>query len=76
MVSEWRSVTAESLNVGSVICLIKPAKLYMCMLRKHYRLNEDRCMALGVCSHGSIRLSHLGNVYKNWITTTLPGGCI
>ena len=31
VVSEWRSVIAVSLNVGSDVRLIKPAKLYMCM---------------------------------------------
>ena len=31
VVSEWRSVTAVSLNVGGGVRFIKPAKLYMCM---------------------------------------------
>ena len=47
-----------SLNVGCGIRLIKPAKLYMCM-QKH---DEDGPMAPGVHSHGSVPLSHSGNV--------------
>ena len=43
---------AVSLNVGSGVHLIKPSKLYMCT-HKHYKHNEDRCMALGVHGHGS-----------------------
>ena len=46
-------------HVGDGVCLIKPAKLYLCT-QKHYKHNEDRCTALDVCGHGS--LSHLGNV--------------
>ena len=29
---------------------------------KHYKHNEDRRMALGVCGNGSVRPSHSGNV--------------
>ena len=29
---------------------------------KHYKHNEDQCMAPGVCSSGSVLLSHSGNV--------------
>ena len=60
MVSEWRSVIAVSLNVGSGICLIKPAKLYMCV--QNTTNNEDGGTVPGVCSNGSVRLSHSGNV--------------
>ena len=31
---------------------------------KHYKHNEDRRMVLGVCGHGSLPLSHSGNVVK------------
>ena len=52
---------AVSLNNGGGICLIKPAKLYMCG-QKHYKHNKDECMATDVPGHDSILLSHLGNV--------------
>ena len=29
---------------------------------KHYKHNEDRCTAPGVCGNGSVPLSHSGNV--------------
>ena len=60
MVSEWRSVIAVSLNVGGGICLIKPAKLCMCM-QKHYKQDEDGRRAPGVCCNGAA-LSHSENV--------------
>ena len=41
--------------------LIKPAKLYMCT-QKHYKHNEDGRTAPGVRGHGSVPLSHSGNV--------------
>ena len=60
---------AVSLNVGGGVHLIKPAKLYMCM-QKHYKHNEDRQMASGVCGNGSVPLSHFGNVVtRNGIYT-------
>ena len=62
VVSEWRSVLAVSLNVGGGVHLIKPAKLCMCM-QKHYKHNEDRRTAPGVCGNGSVPLSHSGNVF-------------
>ena len=31
---------------------------------KHYKHNEDRCMAPGVCGNGSVPLSHSGNVIE------------
>ena len=49
------------MNVGGGICLIKPAKLYMCM-QTHYKHNEDGHTAPGVRGHGSLPLSHSGNV--------------
>ena len=52
---------AESLNVGGGVHLIQPAKLCMCM-QKHYKHNEDRRTAPGVCGNGSVLLSHSGNV--------------
>ena len=47
VVSEWRSVITVSLNVGSGICLIKPAKLYMCMQNTTNTMRTDarrRCV--------------------------------
>ena len=61
VVSEWRSVIAVSLNVGGGVRLIKPAQLYMCT-QKHFKHNEDRHTAPGVCGNGSVPLSHSGNV--------------
>ena len=52
---------AASLNVGGGVRLIKPAKLYM-TTQKHYKHNEDGRMTPGVRSHGSVSLSHSGNV--------------
>ena len=60
-VSEWRSVIAVSLNVGSSIRLIKLAKVYMCA-HKHYKYDKDGRTAPGVRGHGSLTLSHSGNV--------------
>ena len=56
VVSEWRSVTAVSLNVGSGVRLIKPAKLYMCT-QTYYKHDEDGRTAPGVSGHGSVPLS-------------------
>ena len=50
-----------SLNVGGGVRLIKPAKFYMCT-QIHYKLDEDGRTAPGVGGHGSVRLSHSGNV--------------
>ena len=62
VVSEWRLGIAVSLNVGSGIHLIKPAKVYMCM-QTPYKHDKDGCMAPGVRGHGSVpTLSHSGNV--------------
>ena len=52
VVSEWRSVIAVSLNVGGGVCLIKPAKLYMCMQR-HYK-HRGRTHGPG-CVHPKFR---------------------
>ena len=60
VVPEWRSVIAVSLNVGSGVCLIKPAKLYMCT---HLKYNEDGHTVPVVRGHGSIPLSHSENVF-------------
>ena len=56
---KWQSVIAVSLNVGSGIRLIKPAKVYMCT-QTHYKHNEDGHTAPGVCGLGSTPLSHSG----------------
>ena len=53
-------MTAVSLNVGSSVRLIKPAKLYMCMHKNYYN-NKDGRIALGVHGFDSVPLSHLGN---------------
>ena len=58
MLSEWRSVIAVSLSVGSGVRLIK---LAMHVHAKHYKHNEDGRTAPGVCGNGSIPLSHSGN---------------
>ena len=45
---------AVSLNVGRGVCLIKPAKLYVCM-QTHYKYDEeDGHTAPGVRGHGSV----------------------
>ena len=61
MVAEWRSVIAVSLNVGGGVRLIKPAKLYMCT-QTHYKHDENGRTAPGVRDHGSVPLSHSGDV--------------
>ena len=63
VVPERRSVIAVSLNVGGGVRLIKPAKLYMCT-RTHYKHDEDGRTAPGVRGHGSVPLSHSGNVTR------------
>ena len=60
VVSAWLSVIAVSLTVSSGVHLIKPAKLYICM-QTHYK-HEDGRTVPGVCGHGSILLSHSGNI--------------
>ena len=52
---------AVSMNVGGGVRLIKPAKLYICT-QTHYKHDEDGRTVLDVCGHGSIPLSHSGNV--------------
>ena len=52
---------AVSLNDGGCVRLINPAKLYMCT-QKHDKHDEDGRTAPGVRGHGSIPLSHSGNV--------------
>ena len=59
--SAWRSVILVSLNVGGDVRLIKPAKLYMCM-QTHYKHDENGRTAPSVRGHGSLPLSHSGNV--------------
>ena len=54
-------MTAVSLNFGGGVRLIKPAKLYMCM-QIHYKHDEDGRTSPGVHGHGSVPLSHSGNV--------------
>ena len=60
---------AVSLNVGSGVRHIKPAKLYICT-QTHYKHDEDGRMAPGVCGHGSVLLSHSG--IENGITQVKP----
>ena len=67
---KWRSVIAVSLNVGSGIRLIKPAKVYMCM-QTHYKHNEDGHTAPGVCGRGSVPLSQSGLTGINLISKTI-----
>ena len=50
-----------SLNVDGSVHLIKPAKLYMCT-QTHYKHDEVGRTAPGVRGHGSVPLSHSGNV--------------
>ena len=64
---------AVSLNVGGGVRLIKPAILYMCT-QKHYKHNEDGRTAPGVCSNGSVPLSHSGNVVTRIRIHTLRQG--
>ena len=52
---------AVSLNVGGGVCLIKPAKLYMCM-QNTINTRTDARRRPGVGGHGSVPLSHLGKV--------------
>ena len=63
MVSVWRSVIAVSLNVGGGVRLIKPAKLCTRARKTHYKHDEDGRTAPGVRGHGSVPLSHSGNVF-------------
>ena len=65
-----RSVNAVSLNVGSAIRLIKPAKAYMCTLT-HYKHDDDGHTAPGVCGRGSVPLSHSGLTGINLISKTI-----
>ena len=51
-VSEWRSVIAVSYRTGKTVHVHA----------KHYKHNEDGLTAPGVCGHGSVPLSHSGNV--------------
>ena len=67
---KWRSVNAVSLNVGSGVRLIKPAKAYMCM-QTHYKHDEEGHTALGVCGRGSVPLSHSGLTGINLISKTI-----
>ena len=68
---KWRSVNAVSLNVGSGIRLIKPAKAYMCT-QTHYKQDEDGHTALCVCRKcGSVPLSHSGLTGINLISKTI-----
>ena len=53
---------AVSLNVNGGVCLIKPAKLYMCT-QTHYKHDDDGRTAPGVSGHGSVPVSHSGNVF-------------
>ena len=74
VVSEWRSVIAVSLSVGGVVRLVEPAKLYMCT-QTHYKHNEDGRTAPVVRAHGSVPLSHSGNVVMRIGLLTLLNNC-
>ena len=63
-------MNAVSLNVGSGIRFIKPAKAYMC-LQTHYKHDEDGHTAPGVCGRGSVPLSHSGLTGINLISMTI-----
>ena len=52
---------AVSLNVSGGVHLIKPTKLYMCT-QTHYKHDEDGRTAPSVRGHGTVPLSHSGNV--------------
>ena len=67
---KWRSVNAVSLNVGSGIRFIKPAKAYMC-LQTHNKHNKDGHTGPGVCGRGSVPLSHSGLTGINLISNTI-----
>ena len=64
------SVNAASLNVGSGVRLIKPAKAYICT-QTHYKHNKDGHTAPGVCGRGSVPLSHSGLTGINLISKTI-----
>ena len=60
---------AVSVNVGSGVHLIKPAKLCMCM--QNNTKHEDGRTAPGVCGNGSVPLSYSGErYYETWNTHT------
>ena len=59
--SEWRSVIAVSLNVDGGVHLIKTVKTVH-VHAKHYKHNEEGRTEPGVRGHGSVPLSHSGNV--------------
>ena len=63
-------MNAVSLNDGSGVRLIKPAKAYMC-LQTHYKHDEDGHTAPGVCGPGSVPLSHSGLTGINLISKTI-----
>ena len=67
---KWRSVNAVSLNVGSGVRLIKPAKAYMCT-QTHYKHDEDGHTAPGVCGRGFILQSHSGLTGIKFISKTI-----
>ena len=52
---------AVSVNVGGGVRVIKPAKLYV-YIQTHYKHDEDARTAPAVRGHGSVPLSHSGNV--------------
>ena len=63
-------MNAVSLNVGSGIRFIKPAKVYMCM-QTHYKHDVEGHTAQGVCGRGSVPLSHSGLTGINLISKTI-----
>ena len=67
---KWRSDNTVSLNVGSGVRLIKPAKAYMCT-QTHYKHDEDGHTERGVCGRGSVPLSHSGLTGINLISKTI-----
>ena len=61
VVSEWWLVIAVLLNVSGGVSLIKQVKLYIC-IQTHYTHDEDRRTVPDGRSHGSVPLSHSGNL--------------
>ena len=69
VVSKWRSVIAVSLNVGSGVRLIKPAKLCMCMQNTINTTRTDsrrRCVQQWFRTAEPLRECR----YENWNTHT------
>ena len=70
VISEWWPVIAVSLNIGSGIHFIKPAKLYMCTKKtlqtQSGQMHNTWYIGPLFCTTEPLR----ERGYKNWITTT------